>query len=48
MLLIIDEYLAVKVKRWINSMDVLLTLAGIPDHIRSDNAAEFTARMIRK
>ena len=57
MLTIIDEYtresLAIIVKRRLNSMDVLLTLAdlfirkGVPDYIRSDNGSEFTARMIR-
>ena len=58
MLTIIDEYtresLAIIVKRRLNSMDVLLTLAdlfirkGVPDYIRSDNGSEFTAIMIRK
>ena len=57
MLTIIDEHtresLAIIVKRRLNSMDVLLTLAdlfirkGVPDYIRSDNGSEFTARMIR-
>jgi len=55
---IIDEFtresLAIKVKRNLNSGDVLECLAelfctkGIPDHIRSDNGSEFTARQVRK
>jgi len=44
------EYLAIKVKRKINSHDVLETLAdlflinGAPAFIRSDNGSEFTAK----
>jgi len=55
---IIDEYtkecLAILVKRKITSQDVidrlfeLFILKGIPEHIRSDNGPEFTAKAIRK
>ena len=55
---IIDEYtrecLAIVVKRKITSQDVidklfdLFILRGIPEHIRSDNGPEFTAKSIRK
>jgi len=55
---IIDEYtrerLAIVVKRRITSQDVidklfdLFILRGIPEHIRSDNGPEFTAKSIRK
>ena len=55
---IIDEYtrecLAILVKRQITSHDVidvlfeLLIFRGIPEHIRSDNGAEFTAKAVRK
>jgi putative transposase len=55
---IIDEYtrecLLVRVERHLNSRDVidalfeLFILRGIPEHIRSDNGAEFTARAVRK
>ena len=55
---IIDEYtrecLAVVVKRRITSQEVidrlfeLFILRGIPEHIRSDNGPEFTARAIRR
>jgi len=55
---IIDEYtrecLLVRVERHLNSQDVidalfeLFILRGIPEHIRSDNGAEFTARAVRK
>ena len=55
---IIDEYtrecLAMRVKRRITSQEVidqlfeLFILRGIPEHIRSDNGPEFTARAIRK
>ncbi len=58
MLNIIDEYtrecLAIKVGRQLRSQDVLECLGdlfvrrGIPDHIRSDNGAEFTAHAVRK
>ena len=58
MLNIIDEYsrecLAILVKRHITSQDVidqlfeLFILRDIPEHIRSDNGSEFTARAIRK
>jgi transposase InsO family protein len=55
---IIDEYtrecLAAVVKRKITSYEVidklfgLLILRGIPEHIRSDNGPEFTAKAVRK
>jgi len=58
MLNIIDEFsresLAIKVKRNLTSEDVLECMTelfctkGIPDHIRSDNGSEFTARQVRK
>ncbi len=58
MLNIIDEYsrecLAILVKRHITSQDVidrlfeLFILRGIPEHIRSDNGPEFTAKEVRK
>jgi len=55
---IIDEYtrecLCAMVERRLSSHDVidalfeLFILRGIPEHIRSDNGSEFTARMVRK
>src|SRR5665648_662269 len=55
---VIDEFsrenLAIKVKRNLKSEDVLECLTelfctkGIPDHVRSDNGSEFTARVVRK
>ena len=55
---IIDEYtrecLATLVNRKIKSEDVLdqlfnlFVFRGIPEHIRSDNGSEFTARAVRK
>jgi transposase InsO family protein len=58
MLNIIDEYsrecLRILVKRHITSQDVidqlfeLLIFRGIPEHIRSDNGPEFTAKAIRR
>jgi putative transposase len=55
---IIDEFtrecLAIKVNRKLNSLDVidelfkLFIYRGIPDHIRSDNGSEFTAKIVRK
>ena len=55
---IIDEFtrecLAVRVDRKINSQDVidelfkLFIFQGIPEHIRSDNGPEFTAKAVRK
>jgi putative transposase len=55
---IIDEFsrecLAIKVSRKLNSQDVidelfkLFIYRGIPDHIRSDNGGEFTAKAVRK
>ncbi len=57
-LTILDEYsrecLAMRVARRITSQDVidqlfhLFIFRGIPEHIRSDNGPEFTAREIRK
>ncbi len=57
-LVIIDEYtrecLAMLVSRHITSGDVieqlyeLFLLRGIPEHIRSDNGSEFTAKAVRK
>jgi transposase InsO family protein len=58
MLNIIDEYsrecLVIMVKRHITSQDVidqlfeLIIFRGIPEHIRSDNGPEFTAKAIRR
>ena len=55
---IIDEYsrecLSILVKRRITSQDVidqlfeLFIFRGIPEHIRSDNGSEFTAKVIRR
>jgi len=55
---IIDEYtrecLAIEVKRKITSHDVidqlfeLFIFRGIPEHIRSDNGPEFTAKAVRR
>jgi transposase InsO family protein len=55
---IIDEFtrecLSIKVDRKISSQDVidelfnLFVFRGIPEHIRSDNGPEFTARAVRK
>lgn len=57
MLCLIDEYtreaLAIRIKRQLNSMDVLETLAdatlcrGTPGYLRSDNGLEFVARALR-
>jgi len=57
-LVIIDEYtrecLAMRVDRHITSGDVLETLyelfllRGVPEHIRSDNGPEFTAKAVRR
>jgi len=54
---IIDEYtrecLAILVKRRITSQDVidqlfeLIIFRGIPEHTRSDNEPEFTAKAVR-
>jgi transposase InsO family protein len=54
---IIDEFsrecLAIRVARKISSQDVIeelfyvLLFRGIPEHIRSDNGPEFTARAVR-
>ncbi len=58
MLNIIDEYtrecLCIKVARKITAQDVLEALfdliveKGLPDHIRSDNGPEFTAKAVRE
>ena len=58
MLTVIDEYsracLAIRAARSIRSADVIEVLAelmvtrGVPDHIRSDNGPEFTARAVRE
>ncbi len=58
MLTVIDEYthecLAIRTKRKLNSTDVLdclydlFTERGAPEHIRSDNGAEFTAVAVRE
>ncbi|TNF50610.1 MAG: IS3 family transposase [Deltaproteobacteria bacterium] len=58
MLTVIDEYtrecLAIRVERKLKSMDVLETLAdlflikGVPEHVRSDNGSEFTAKIVRE
>ena len=57
MMTIIDEYsrecLAIDVERRFRSDDVLARLTelfvhhGTPEHIRSDNGSEFTARAVR-
>lgn len=57
MLTVIDEYtrecLAIKVNRKLNSTYVIDTLLdlfvlyGVPDHIRSDNGSELTAKIVR-
>ncbi len=57
MLTVIDEYtrecLAIRVGRRIRSTDVIVALAelmvtrGVPEHIRSDNGPEFTAKAVR-
>ena len=57
MLTVLDEYtrecLAIDVERRLTHEDVLRRLAtlffvrGIPNHIRSDNGSEFTARVVR-
>lgn len=47
------EYLAIRVKRKLNSTDVvdaltdLFILLGVPPFIRSDNGPEFTAEIVR-
>ena len=58
MLTVIDEYtrecLAIEVNRRLNHRDVLGVLArlfvkhGTPEHIRSDNGSEFTAKVVRQ
>ena len=58
MLCLIDEYtrecLSIDVARRLNHDDVLERLAwlmatrGVPEHIRSDNSSEFTAKAVRK
>jgi transposase InsO family protein len=54
---LIDEYtrecLAIRVARRINNFGVLESMAdvmlmrGVPEHIRSDNGAEMTAKVVR-
>lgn len=47
------ECLAIRVARRINSFGVIETMAdvmltrGVPEHIRSDNGAEMTAKIVR-
>ena len=58
LLTVIDEYarecLAIRARFSIRSSDVIETLAGlmtdkrVPEHVRSDNGPEFTARAIRE
>lgn len=58
MLNMVDEFthecIAIKIKRRLNSMDVidllsdLFILRGIPEHIRSDNGPEFIAKAVRQ
>ena len=58
LLTVIDEYtrecLAIRAQRSIRASDVIETLAGlmtdkgVPEHIRSDNGPEFTARAVRE
>ena len=58
LLTVIDEYtrecLAIRAGRSIRASDVIETLAqlmmdkGVPEHIRSDNGPEFTARAVRE
>jgi putative transposase len=55
---LIDEFtrecLAIRVARRINSLGVIETMAdvmltkGVPEHIRSDNGAEMTSRIVRR
>jgi transposase InsO family protein len=55
---LIDEYtrqcLAIRVARRINSLGVIETMAdamivhGVPEHIRSDNGPEMTAKIVRQ
>lgn len=57
LLTLIDEYtrecLAIRVARNLNSLEVIETLAdvmlqrGVPEHIRSDNGPEMTAKIVR-
>ena len=57
MLTVIDEFtrecLAIEVARRLNSEDVLCCLTGlfvfrgVPEHVRSDNGSEFTAKAVR-
>ena len=58
MLNVIDEFtrecLAIRVDRKLNSTDVvdllsdLFILRGVPGHVRSDNGAEFIAKVVRE
>jgi len=55
---VIDEFtrecIAIRVRRKLNSRDVLMVLSklfiqrGVPDYVRSDNGAEFIAKIVRK
>lgn len=57
LLTLVDEFtreaLAIRVARRLNSLDVIQTLAdamlirGVPEHIRSDNGPEMTAKIVR-
>jgi len=50
---IVEECLAIRVARRINSLGVIETMAdvmlvrGVPEHIRSDNGPEMTAKIVR-
>ena len=44
LLTIIDEY----TKEWLAILAQLMTDRGVPEHIRSDNGPEFTARAVRE
>jgi len=58
MLCVLDEHtrecLAIVPASWLRSQDVILTLSrllrvyGKPEHVRSDNGAEFTARSVMR
>src|SRR5436309_9176039 len=55
---LIDEFtrecLAIRVARRINSFGVIATMAdvmltrGVPEHVRSDNGAEMTSKVVRR
>lgn len=58
MLNVVEEFtrecLAIRINRKLKSSDVidiladLFILRGVPDHIRSDNGAEFVAKAVRE